>query len=169
MPKVSKPHLGSISLSNWYGQRIDRVKKWLTTCQFVFISGRLPVKRPFKKIRKIFIASKVSSWNFRGSLLSYFWAITLVPAVIAILDPFGTLVPRISATVNMIFEVLSIDLQREFPLLPIGYKPEHLELRRVDLYVFLERRTYPNVGEPLVSSHIISYNLYAKGEILSIL
>ena len=103
VPKVSKPHLGSISSSNWYDQRVDRVKKWLSTCQFVFISGPLPVKRPpKKKFRKIFIAPKVSSWNFRGSLLSYFWAITFISAVIAILDPFGTLVPRISATVKVI-------------------------------------------------------------------
>ena len=82
-------------------------KKWSSTCQFVFISGPLPVKRlPKKKIRKIFIAPKVSSWNFRGSLLSYFWAITFISAVIAILDTFGTLVPRISATVKQIENLL---------------------------------------------------------------
>ena len=57
VPKVSKPHLGSISSSNWYDQRVDRVKTWLPTCQFILISGPLPVKRPPRKIfRKIFIA-----------------------------------------------------------------------------------------------------------------
>ena len=60
--------------------------------------------------RKNFIAQKVSSWNFRGSLLSYFWAITFISAVIAILDPFGTLVPRISATVKVYGENQSFKL-----------------------------------------------------------
>ena len=41
----------------------------------------------------------LKNWNFRSSLLSYFWAITLIFAVIAILEPFGTLAPRISVTV----------------------------------------------------------------------
>jgi len=101
VPKISKPHLWSIWSSTWYDQRIDRAKKWISTCQFIFISGSLPVKCPLKKNEKNFIAPKSSSWNFRGSLLSYFWAITFISAVIAILDPFGMLVPRISATVKL--------------------------------------------------------------------
>ena len=99
--KVSKPHLGSISSSNWYEQRVDKVKNDYQHANLISfpVHFRWNV-HPKKKFRKIFIAPKVSSWNFRGCLLSYFWAITFISAVIAILDPFGTLVPRFSATVN---------------------------------------------------------------------
>ena len=53
-----------------------------------------------KNFQKFFIVQKVSFWNLRGSLLSYFWAITLISAVVAILEPFGTSVPGFIATVK---------------------------------------------------------------------
>ena len=48
---------------------------------------------------KKFIAPKDSSLNFKGSLSSYFWAILLISAVIAILEDFGSLLPARTVTV----------------------------------------------------------------------
>ena len=62
-------------------------------------SGKTSTRTIFTKL---FIAPKVLYWNFSRSLLSYFWAITFISAVIAILEPFGTLVPRISAAVKIL-------------------------------------------------------------------
>ena len=42
---------------------------------------------------KIIITPKNSFLNFRGSLLSNFWAIVLISAVISILENFGSLLP----------------------------------------------------------------------------
>ena len=56
------------------------------------ISGQFPVKLSLKKIRKIFIALKDSSLNFRG-LLGNFCVIVLIFAVISILEDFGSLLP----------------------------------------------------------------------------
>jgi len=53
-----------------------------------------------KNFRKIFIAPKDSSLNFKASLSSYFRASMLISAVIDILDPFGMLIPRNSAIVK---------------------------------------------------------------------
>ena len=42
---------------------------------------------------KIFLAPKDSYLNFKGSLLSYFWAIVLISAVMSIFGDFGSLLP----------------------------------------------------------------------------
>ena len=101
MPKVSKPHLGSISSSNWYDQRVERAKNDYQHANLFSFPVHFDETSSKNNFRNIFIAPKVSSWNFRGSLFSYLWAITVISAVIANLDPFGTLVPRISTTVKM--------------------------------------------------------------------
>ena len=43
---------------------------------------------------------KDSSLNFRGSLLSYFWPILLISAVITILEDFGSPLPARTVTVK---------------------------------------------------------------------
>ena len=62
-----------------------------------FISGEISAETTF---RNIFIAPKDSSWNFRRSLLGYFWAIVLIFAVISILEDIGTLMPGRTVTVK---------------------------------------------------------------------
>ena len=46
----------------------------------MLISGSLPVK--FPTISEIFIAFKFLSWNFSGSLGSYFWVIAIISAIV---------------------------------------------------------------------------------------
>ena len=75
------------------------LKKWfvVSKCHFRSIFGSFPVKFPPKN----FIwKPKDSSLNFMGGLLSYFWAIVLISAVISILDDFGSLLPARTVTVN---------------------------------------------------------------------
>ena len=66
---------------------------WSKKCHF-----RWNFRRKF--FSNIFIAPKDSSLNFRGSLLSYFWAILLISAVITILEDFGSLLPVRTVTVK---------------------------------------------------------------------
>ena len=77
-------------LSVWH---VD-MKNILRHGHFRSTSGKTFVQQNSKKKS---IEPKLSS----ESLLSYFWAITSIAAVIGILDPFGTLVPQSSATVKM--------------------------------------------------------------------
>ena len=66
------------------------------------IFGSFPVKfPPIKFFREIFIAPKDSSLNFRGSLLSYFWAIMLISAVMSIFEDFGNLLQAHSVAVKI--------------------------------------------------------------------
>ena len=69
---------------------------------FRFISGEIPAEKIFLNI---FIEPKDSSLNFRGSLLSYFWAILLISAVITILEDFGSLLPARNVTVKQFFVI----------------------------------------------------------------
>ena len=55
------------------------------------ISGLFSVHFRWNIQRRNFIAPKESSLDFRGSLLSYFWAIMLISAVLSILEEFGSL------------------------------------------------------------------------------
>ena len=70
------------------------------------ISGHFSVHFRWNSRRKIFlnifIEPKDSSLNFRGSLLSYFWPIMLISAVISILEDFGSLLPARTVTVKLI-------------------------------------------------------------------
>ena len=45
-------------------------------------------------------APKDSSLNYRGSLLSHFWATVLISAVISIYEDFGSLLPARTVTVK---------------------------------------------------------------------
>ena len=66
-----------------------------------FISGEISAE---KIVLEYFIEPKDSSLNFKGSVLSYFWAIVLISTVISILDNFGSLLPARTVTVkNHIF------------------------------------------------------------------
>ena len=64
-------------------------------------------KRYFRPIFfwKKFIAPKDSSLNFRESLLSYFWAILLISAVIIILEDVGSLPPARTVTVKKLTNI----------------------------------------------------------------
>jgi len=62
------------------------------------ISGESPAEKKF--FWKIFIASKDSSLNFRGSPSSYFWAIVLISAVISILVNVDSLLQARTVTVK---------------------------------------------------------------------
>ena len=67
---------------------------------FRFISGEISAEIFFSNI---IIAPKDSSLNSRGSLLSYFWAILLISALITILENFGSLLPARTVTVKREF------------------------------------------------------------------
>ena len=72
------------------------------------ISGQFSVHFRWNFRRKnfvwrIFIAPKDSSLNFRGSLLSFFWANVLISAVISIIEDFGSLLPARTVTVKHSF------------------------------------------------------------------
>ena len=70
---------------------------------FWFIPGKISAE---KKFWKIFIAPKDSSLNFRGSLLSYFWAIMLIFAVMSISEDFGSLLPARSVAVKCLWIII---------------------------------------------------------------
>ena len=72
---------------------------------FRFISGEIS---GYKNFWNIFIAQKDSSLNFRESLLSYFWAILLIYAVITILKDFDSLLPARTVTVKSFIFMTSI-------------------------------------------------------------
>ena len=65
------------------------------------ISGEISAEKNFLKI---LIAPKDSAFNFRGSLLNYFWAIVLISVVMNISEDFGSLLPAraVSAKDNVV-------------------------------------------------------------------
>ena len=79
-----------------------RVLKMSFPVNFWFTSGEISVEK--KNFWKNFIAPKDSFLNFRGSLLSNFWAIVLIFADMRILEDFGSLLPARSVTVKYIHD-----------------------------------------------------------------
>ena len=80
--------------------------------------------------RKIFIAPKDSSLNFRGSVFSYF-SIVLISAVMSILDDFGSLLPARTVTVKTFSspsKPLSVILKSQALLCQRLYREHVLEL-----------------------------------------
>ena len=78
---------------NWHELCISGAQKSIRGLKMSFpvIFVSFPVKFPPKKCAfEHFIAPKDSSLNFRGRLLSYFWAILLISTVITILEDFGS-------------------------------------------------------------------------------
>ena len=67
------------------------------TVNFRFISVEISAEKNF--LEK-FYCTKRFVFEFQGGLLSYFWAIVLISAVISILDDFGSLLPARTVTVN---------------------------------------------------------------------
>ena len=65
---------------------------------FQFIPGEISAE---KNCLEHFYGTKRFGFEFQGGLLSYFWAIRLISAVISILDDFGSLLSARTMTVKM--------------------------------------------------------------------
>ena len=68
---------------------------------FRFISGEIAAE---KFCLKKFCCTKRFVFEFQESLLSYFWAIVLISAVISILGDFGSLLPAGTVTVKLEYQ-----------------------------------------------------------------
>ena len=67
---------------------------------FRFIFGEISAEKKFSA--KILLHQKIRLWILgEGGLLSYFWAIVLISAVISILGDFGSLLPTRTVTVKL--------------------------------------------------------------------
>ena len=64
---------------------------------FWFISGEISVE---KKILENCYSTKKFVFEFKGSLLSNFWANVPISAVMSILEDFGSLLPALSVAVK---------------------------------------------------------------------
>ena len=87
----------------YYGV-FDACRLKLTWIMYFWCSKNVHFRWNFRRknfVWKIFISPKDSFLNFRGSLLSYFWAIRLISAVISILEDFGSLLPARPVAVKM--------------------------------------------------------------------
>ena len=71
------------------------------------IPGQFPGHFRWNFRRKFFLenfyCTKRIVFEFQGGLLSYFWAIVLISAVMSILDDFGSLLPARTVTVKSTF------------------------------------------------------------------
>ena len=85
VPMVTKPYFRSIQSSKLYDQRVDRIKKWLRTSQFISISGPLPVKLPPKN----FFPKILLHQTFRIKIsVGVSWAISELSRSFPPLSPF---------------------------------------------------------------------------------
>ena len=72
VPKVSKPHLGSISSSNWYEQRVDKGKNDYQHANLISFPVHFRWNVNPKKISKNFYCTKSFVLKFQGVSLELF-------------------------------------------------------------------------------------------------
>ena len=115
----------TVALSNWYDQRVDRVKTWLSKCQFILIFGPLPVKRPPRKNSPKFLLHQKFRLEISGRVS---WAISELSRSFPPLSPFKTLLAR--------------SYQESAQLLSSKLVLKFLKMRPESLYYFFHVKFY---------------------------